>query len=63
MENGKEYRESLEGLGEMMQKAEKDGVEGLGMWKEGGEIGWTDVMVGPCTSLPLIPYHSSSTQD
>ncbi|KZT39417.1 hypothetical protein SISSUDRAFT_1045579 [Sistotremastrum suecicum HHB10207 ss-3] len=47
VENGKEYRESLEGLGEMMQKAEKDGVEGLGMWKEGGEIGWTDVMVGP----------------
>jgi hypothetical protein len=28
--------------------------QGLGLWVEGGELGMTDVMVGPCSFVSLL---------
>jgi len=59
---GKEFHAALEQLVVLLERAEKDvlgggGVAGdgerkalslgLGLWVEGGELGWTDVMAGP----------------
>ncbi|KAF8885772.1 hypothetical protein BD779DRAFT_1532378 [Infundibulicybe gibba] len=52
---GKEFRQTLEGLVALLERAENEvanvgeadiGV-GLGLWLKNGELGWTDVMVGP----------------
>jgi glutathione S-transferase len=61
----KEFLNVLEQLGNLLEQSEKVvlsglGVSGegekraqkigLGLWVEGGDLGWTDVMVGPCAS-------------
>lgn len=59
IEDGKEFLGAIEGLVILFERAEKEGeVEALGLWKEGGEIGWADVMAGPCEQLPLPPSSS-----
>ncbi|TFK47528.1 glutathione S-transferase [Heliocybe sulcata] len=45
---GKEFHSAIEGLVSHFSRAETENVESaLGLWREGGEIGWTDVMAGP----------------
>jgi len=43
---GKEFRDAIEALVMLFERAERE-VGGTGLWKEGGELGWADVMVGP----------------
>lgn len=65
---GKEFNDALFGLTELLERAEREIVDGggaanegekralgvgLGLWIEGGDLGLTDVMVAPCTST----YH------
>ncbi|TFY72218.1 hypothetical protein EVG20_g776 [Dentipellis fragilis] len=51
---GKEFHASLEQLAALFERAERELVTesetalGAGLWKEGGEINWADIMVGPC---------------
>lgn len=60
---GKEFHQAIETLAGLLERAEReilsgDGVsgegerqamrKGLGLWVDGGELGWTDVMVAPC---------------
>lgn len=60
---GKEFHAAIEALVVLFERAEREvlgggGVsgegerkalsKGLGLWVEGGDLGWTDVMVGPC---------------
>ncbi|KZT20921.1 glutathione S-transferase [Neolentinus lepideus HHB14362 ss-1] len=45
---GKDFHAAIEGLVSNFERAENEGVHtALGLWREGGEIGWTDVMAGP----------------
>ncbi|GLB34240.1 putative glutathione S-transferase, N-terminal domain [Lyophyllum shimeji] len=60
---GKEFHAAIEGLVELLERAEREVVRwdgaavgegekrvralGLGLWIEGGDLGWTDVMAGP----------------
>jgi len=59
---GKEFGEALEHLTSLFERAEREIVEtcgvlgegekrarmnGLGLWMDGGNLGWTDVVVGP----------------
>jgi hypothetical protein len=63
IEAGKEFHAALEGLVALLERAEREVVggggasgegenkalrSGLGLWVEGGELGWTDVVAGPC---------------
>lgn len=64
VEAGKEFHASLEGLVKLLERAEHELVEtngvagegearmlrkGLGLWVPGEtELGWTDVVAGPC---------------
>ncbi|KIK95835.1 hypothetical protein PAXRUDRAFT_826608 [Paxillus rubicundulus Ve08.2h10] len=43
---GKEFGDAIEALVVLFERAERE-VGGTGLWKEGGELGWADVMVGP----------------
>jgi hypothetical protein len=69
IELGKEFISSLEGLVVLLERAEHEIVDaggatgegevralkqGLGLWVEGGDLGMTDVMVGPCSSSALL---------
>lgn len=68
IEAGKEFHSALEGLVTLLERTENEVVSGsgvagegertalkagLGLWVEGGELGWTDVMVGPCECIVL----------
>ena len=57
---GSEFTAALEGLVGLFERAEREiggeGEKGLGLWVEGGELGMTDVMVGPCSFINLF-YH------
>lgn len=55
-----EYVEGLMTLVRLFEKAERDegGVGGgaqssLGLWREGGDLGWADAMIAPCVSFCL----------
>jgi hypothetical protein len=63
---GKEFHEAIEMLIGLFERAEREMVggngvsgegerqalsKGLGLWVDGGELGWTDVMVAPCGSF------------
>lgn len=63
IDGGKEFNAALEGLTVLFERAEREIVggggaagegekraltAGLGLWVEGGDLGWADVMVGPC---------------
>lgn len=67
---GREFQTSLDELVALLERAEKEVVEaggvsgvgekkalaaGLGLWIDGNEdLGWIDVMAGPCESLDII---------
>ncbi|KAF8122531.1 hypothetical protein EV363DRAFT_1404749 [Boletus edulis] len=42
----KEFKAAIEALVALFERADKE-VGGTGLWKEGGELGWADIMVGP----------------
>lgn len=44
-----EFKAAVDTLVGLFERADKE-VGGTGLWKEGGELGWADVMVGPCES-------------
>ncbi|EIW77264.1 glutathione S-transferase C-terminal-like protein [Coniophora puteana RWD-64-598 SS2] len=46
IDHGKEFVDTLEHLASLFERAERE-VGGTGMWKEGGELGYADAMVGP----------------
>src|SRR6202045_449966 len=54
---GAEFANTLRGLVGLLARAERElradhpGIAPtcLGLWVEGGELGWVDVMAGPCT--------------
>jgi hypothetical protein len=52
--HGREFHAALEDLAKLMERTEREasaephGLSALGLWKEGGDLGWTDVMAGPC---------------
>jgi hypothetical protein len=65
---GKEFGEALEYLTSLFERAEREVVGtggvlgegekrartiGLGLWIAEGDLGWTDVVVGPCTLFVL----------
>lgn len=70
IETGKEFHSSIEGLVALFERAElevlsgggfsgegekKAVAAGLGLWVEGStELGWTDVMAGPCESASML---------
>ncbi|KAH7907616.1 glutathione S-transferase [Hygrophoropsis aurantiaca] len=43
---GKEFHGAIEHLVELFERAERE-VGGTGLWKEGNDLGWADVVVGP----------------
>ncbi|KAF9236035.1 glutathione S-transferase [Melanogaster broomeanus] len=43
---GNEFMDAIETLVELFERAERE-VGGTGLWKEGGELGWADIMVAP----------------
>ncbi|KAH0834781.1 glutathione S-transferase [Lanmaoa asiatica] len=43
---GNEFKATIDTLVELFERADEE-VGGTGLWKEGGELGWADVMVGP----------------
>lgn len=45
--SGNEFRAAIDTLVGFFERADEQ-VGGTGLWKEGGELGWADVMVGPC---------------
>ena len=50
IEGGKEFLESIKDLVSFFERAENENEgSAVGLWKEGGKLGWADVMVGPCT--------------
>lgn len=66
---GKELHQAIETLVGLLERAEReilggggtsgDGErqalsKGLGLWVEGGDLGWTDVMVAPCRLLSCL---------
>ncbi|KAH0834782.1 glutathione S-transferase [Lanmaoa asiatica] len=44
--SGNEFRATIDTLVGLFERADEE-VGGTGLWKEGGELGWADVMVGP----------------
>ncbi|KAG0692412.1 hypothetical protein DFH29DRAFT_817595, partial [Suillus ampliporus] len=44
---GKEFHAAIQSLVELFERTERE-VGGLGLWVEGGDLGWVDVVVGPC---------------
>lgn len=63
IEEGKEFYQALEDLVTLLERMGREVVDiggvagegerqalkqGLGLWVEGGDLGLTDVMVGPC---------------
>jgi glutathione S-transferase len=52
IEGGREFHTALEGLASLLERTEKECTDGdfksVGLWHERGELGWTDVMAGPC---------------
>lgn len=63
---GKEFHQAIDTLVSLLERTEReilggggtsgDGErqalsKGLGLWIEDGDLGWTDVMVAPCTLL------------
>ncbi|KAG0694000.1 thioredoxin-like protein [Suillus ampliporus] len=44
---GKEFHVAIQSLVELFERAERE-VGGTGLWIEGGNLGWADVVVGPC---------------
>jgi len=50
IEGSKEFLESINDLVSLFERAENENEgSAVGLWKEGGKLGWADVMVGPCT--------------
>lgn len=65
---GKELHQVIETLVGLLERAEREIIggggisgdgerqalsKGLGLWIEGGDLGWTDVMVAPCMLLSV----------
>lgn len=49
IESGKEFLGAIEGLVVLFERATKEGeVSAVGLWREAGELGWADIMAGPC---------------
>jgi glutathione S-transferase len=44
---GKEFHAAIQSLVDLFERAEKE-VGGTGLWVEGGDLGWADVVVAPC---------------
>jgi len=65
IEAGLEFHSAVEGLVHIFERAERENEEtALGLWKEGGELGWADVMAGPCECIiVLILYTSKEKTD
>jgi len=48
IEAGLEFHGAIEGLVHLFERAERENEEtALGLWKEGGELGWADAMAVP----------------
>ena len=56
----REFARALEHLASLLERGEREvGANlkrgpGSGLWFEDGELGWTDVMAGPCEFLPFF---------
>jgi hypothetical protein len=50
IENGKKFLKNIERLCETFEKDEGVDTRAVGLWREGGELGWADVMAAPCKS-------------
>lgn len=65
VEGGKEFHAALEGLANLLERTEKectdDDFKSVGLWNEKGELGWTDVMAGPCKLFRRIWQRSIDT--
>ena len=74
---GKEFHQAIGTLVGLFERAEReilngDGVpgegekqalnQGLGLWVNERELGWTDVMVAPCTLPPCTELTSAHTR-
>jgi len=44
-----EFNAAVQQLVQLFERAERE-VGGTGLWVEGGDLGWADVIVGPCGS-------------
>lgn len=54
IEAGLEFHSAIEGLVHLFEQAEQQNeVTALGLWLEGNELGWADVMAGPCRCIRL----------
>ncbi|EIN09107.1 glutathione S-transferase C-terminal-like protein [Punctularia strigosozonata HHB-11173 SS5] len=51
IEHGKEFHAALEDLVKILERTEREtpseSQPALGLWKEGGDLGWTDALAGP----------------
>ena len=47
--SGNEFRAAIDTLVALFERADKE-VSGTGLWNERGQLGWADIMVGPCES-------------
>ena len=52
--SGKEFRAAIDTLVALFERADRE-VFGTGLWNERGELGWADIMVGPCESCFELP--------
>jgi|SRR5882762_9255090 glutathione S-transferase len=49
IEGGKEFHAAIEGLVSLFERAVGENeASAVGLWEEGGQLGWADAMAGPC---------------
>jgi glutathione S-transferase len=52
VEGGKAFHAALADLAKLFERAEREAEpharRHLGLWVDGADLGWTDVLVGPC---------------
>ena len=48
VDGAKEFVDSLSGLVNLFERAEKESASDVGLWKDGGKLSLADVMAGPC---------------
>ncbi|KAI5826203.1 glutathione S-transferase, partial [Schizophyllum commune Tattone D] len=46
IKGGQEFHETIRGLTDLFERMERE-IAGLGLWVEGGELGYVDAMAGP----------------